>query len=133
MELYRSNYMVLNFFAEQELFVELWFSTSEKMSDEMFKREMLTVLKMMKIHKPTKYLVNTKDFLFAIHIDLQEWLFQNYLTHFEELGILKAAFVMSKEFIVQLAIEQSVDEDVKELFQRNYFATYNEALKWLNS
>jgi len=64
---------------------------------------------------------------------LQKWLFQNYLIHFEELGILKAAFVMSKEFIVQLAIEQSVDEDVKELFQRNYFATYNEALEWLNS
>jgi len=132
-KIYESNYMTLYFHSKSGIIEEVWNSHSEKMLEEEFQKEILTTLKYMKAHQAKYYLVDAKLLFFTIPIELQTWMYQNFITPFIQLGIHHATFVMSDEMITQLSIEQTTDEESEEVFKRKFFTNKEEALNWLKN
>lgn len=132
-KIYESNYMTLYFCTKDNIIEEVWNETSEKMKEKEFQTEILTTLKYMEIHQAKYYLVNAKLLHFTISVELQAWMFQNFITPFLKLGIYYAAFVMPTEIITQLSIEQTTDEESDGIFHRRFFDNKKEALNWLKS
>ena len=128
---YESEYMQLYFNSENKVIEEKWHETTKKMRAKEFKKEILTTLKYMRDNNAELYLVDTKNFIFTISVEIQEWMHKNFIVPFIQAGIKKAAFVMPEELITQLSIEQTTEEDTQNKFKRDFFTSKKEALKWL--
>lgn len=118
-----------------------WFENTEQMQDEDYKNTMMLYLEMYNKCIPQyeklrrlPSLIDTRKFLFGIIPELQEWTNTEIYPYFE-LGNMqesKVAFLASEDFIAQLGLEQTTDEDYSQKAMNiRHFATEKEAMTWL--
>lgn len=107
----------------------IWSKKTESMQDEEFQTCIKAIWENIKRHKPNGFIGDTRDFSFAIHPNLQAWYGQNIGDTFGK-GTNKIAMVMSKHFIEQLSIEQTIDEDKTKGVITQYFGDEDEAMEW---
>ncbi|WP_291726577.1 STAS/SEC14 domain-containing protein [Bernardetia sp.] len=131
--MYKSKFIEVTLHPENSMLEATWFPTSEEMTEEEFKDEMLGFRELFLQHKPKKELVNTKDFLFTIHPEIQKWTDENIHKLQNEQGCLKkVAFIVSEDVIAALSVEQIFDEENSAAFNVRYFSERQEAEEWLN-
>jgi len=128
-ELYKSPYISIYFIKEYNL-IESAF-TSEEISENNFKKELLSFLEICRKYVPKQTIWDLRDFSFAITPIIQDWIDENINKVEVELGVKKEAFLMSKNFISQLSIEQSMDEEYGKKLQAKYFSEREDAINWL--
>lgn len=133
MEVYRSKYLFLVYWEEHNLMEMNWLAATENISEEEYKREFLNYLEKMLVYKPNKVIPDTRDFFFTVTIELQEWIGLTIFPPLLEMGLSKVAFVMAKELIAQLSIEQAMEEGDGIKFTTRYFDSKEEAQKWILS
>ncbi len=133
MEVHKSKYVVVYFEKENKLLAKKWFKTTQQMADKQFRKEMSIYGELVRKYKPTKELVDTKEFLYAIAPEQQDWVNENVFTIYIEEGLSKAAFVSSEDFIAQLSLEQAMDETKGKYLIKQYFSSEKAARKWLLS
>jgi len=131
MQIYQDRVLNTEFDAEKAIFINQW--TGADMMDEDFKRAMTEVAALAMTHKPKGILVDTRQFSFTISPDLQMWYNENIVPRHLEAGVGSMAFVMSKEFIAQMSIEQTMEEDEASNQKTNFFEDIDGAVKWLVS
>lgn len=116
----------------------IWFESSEQMQDEDYKQTMSLYLERYNEKVPENLeflpaLIDTRKFLFGIIPELQEWTNTEIYPYFKiNSSKSKVAFLASEDFIAQLSLEQTTDEEYsQEAMNIRHFAHEKEALKWL--
>ncbi len=133
MEVYKSQYMHLAFFAELELIEMTWFPSTDNMTEEEYKQELLNYLDLVLKFRPNKVIGDTRNLFFAIVPELQEWINQTIFPPILEVGVKKVAFIMSQEIVAQLSIEQTMEEQEGLKFISAYFDNKESAKDWVLS
>ena len=132
--LHESKFWKFGYNAELDAMEYEWFSTSEDMSTEEYKEEMTKNAEEYKKHGPSKSLIDTRQFLFTITPEVQEWTDKEIFPVFVESGLKKLAFVVSQSLFAQVSVEQMLDEQTaSQHFQSQYFDDRDKALAWLKS
>ena len=133
MTIYDSVFLRLDFFKEHNFIEATWSAATEHLTEQEYKEELLNYLKLALDFKPKRVLVNTQDFLFTTTPTLQTWTNETISAPNVEMGLKQTAFVVSKEFIAQLAIEQLMEEPSAQKFTTKYFDSKEEAKEWILS
>jgi SpoIIAA-like len=126
-----NQFITIGLDAERELLHIVWTPQSEDVEDEFFREVNLLYVEQTSKRKLSRMFLNTKEFLYTISVDMQDWVNTHILPQLIQNGIKRIAFLMSQEFIAQLSIVQTM-EDIENKFVR-YFDNEEEAIKWLCS
>jgi len=133
MEVYDSQYLNSVFFPEQELIELTWKPSTDKMTEEEYKQEVLNFNDVVSKYCPKKILVDASSMFFVVVPELQEWTSRESIAVSLSVGMNKSAFVVSKDLFSQVSIEQTMDEEVGSIFINRYFDDKEDAKKWLLS
>ena len=133
MAIYESIFLRLDFFEDKGFIEATWYPTTENFTEREYKEEFLNYLHLALEFKPKRAMINTQDFLFTTSPTLQEWTSETISAPIIEMGLKQMAFVVSKEFIAQLAIEQLMEEPSAQKFTTKYFDSKEEAKEWILS
>lgn len=132
MELYKSEYQIIEFFEEENVLKKQWFPKTEDMEPLKFKEEVLKIAEYIEKVKPLRILDITLDFKFPIVPELQTWVDEDVFPRFLAAGLKRYALLMSSEIVAQFSIEQTMEEGKGNEFQTKYFDDEEKALAWLN-
>ena len=131
MKVYESNFLRLDFSDKDKLVEITWLPDTSNMLEDDYKREFTNYLEfIMKVH-PKKVIADNKTMFFPISPELQEWTNETIFPPSLEMGLNKAAFVMSPEFVAQLSIEQTMEEGEGMKFITQYFDDKTKAKEWI--
>ena len=130
--IHTSQFCTIDWIDSDKIF-EFHFIDTTDMLWKDFQEEMLIQVKLAQKYHPKYFFFDTQNFNFTIAPDMQDWIDTNILTEFVKVGVLKYAYIVSKEFISQLSIELLMDEKVGKFFKTEYFTSKQEAKKWLLS
>ncbi len=131
METYKSNYLTITY---DSLLMELdWTEKTFDMSSDDYKSEMLEYVKALKEYRPEQVLINAQKAGYIISPELQEWANENVIKVAISCGLKRTAILVSKDYISQLSIEQTFDEDTQQVVKRRFFDDRNAAIAWLQS
>lgn len=130
--MYSSKFQEIVFSSENLTLESSWLPTTDEMTGEEYKKEMLAQLDSVVNCKPVKSLVNTQNLRFPIDPELQEWTNINFLYPLSQVPSLKkVALVVSEEMITALGVEQALEQEHGDAFNLQYFASKEEARMWL--
>lgn len=133
MNLYTKPYITISSVPDNRLLVAQWTEESESLKVEEF--QAVNEFYVQAIHERglTFLLINAQKFNFLIAPDLQNWVAEQIIPQAIGFGLKKIAFVMSKEFVAQLSIEQTMDEVIEKPFDMQYFDDEDKAYQWIHT
>ena len=131
MELFKNQYVSINYNPDTALLDTIWFDASEDMEEEDYKLIIEKRVTFFERYKPQNFLSDARHFRYIIKPSLQAWNYEHSLKLFSKLGGKKIAILNSDDFVAQVSIEQTVEQDTQALTA--YFDDSDSALKWLNS
>jgi len=131
--LYEDEFCLMCYDPQKGIHYHYMFPTTENMSEESFKDMLLTWLRTCQAVQSQKAIVFSKDLLFPIIPEIQEWIVNEIAPHSP---IKRSAFIMPEDFIANLAIEQYIEtantaKTAKSITK--YFSTVEQAEQWLET
>lgn len=120
----------LFFNEETSFFEERWKLATEKASDEDFKDYQHIKLEVAGRCLPKKFLCDTRNFLYTITNEMQEWTDEVVMGFWDNSPLEKLAFIMSGEMISQVSIELAMSENTHK-YPIHYFDNEEKAVDWL--
>jgi len=100
------------------------------LSEDEYKKDVLNWADCLQKYKPSRQLVNEKEFKYSVVPDLQIWVNQVLVAPAIKDGMKKVAFVVADDIFPQVSIEQLMEENKLPL-EMKYFQTQKEARAWL--
>ncbi|MDD4964241.1 MAG: hypothetical protein PHI11_10030 [Gallionella sp.] len=132
MEVYKSRYLHITYFAGQQLLEATWLSETKRMDTEECKQEFLMYLDAVRKQRPKGIVVDTQNMLFTLCPNVQDWINQTIFPPLLRVGVNKTAFVTSNDFFAQLSTKQVLME-MEGLKRIEYFNNKDAARKWVLS
>ncbi len=135
MEISKNKFVVRSFDQKQNILTSTWLKSTATMNEEEFKEEMINLAELVIKHKARFLLSSTKDMLFPIVPELQEWITQNIAPKIMHSGFQKQAIIIPEDIFAQMSLEQTIEDIEKEehTHKTKFFTTNEEALKWFNN
>lgn len=132
-KIYSHKYADLFFDKNTTIIEEVWKPETKKMTDEEYKTYQADKIIETKKVMPKLFLCDTQNFLYTMAPEMQEWTDEQLNKFWAEIGLQKFAMIMSKSFIEQLALEQTMSEREEEDlgYDFQFFDNQEEARKWL--
>lgn len=130
MEKFDTQFFVIEHDKEKNLLKVTWRNT-EEMETDSYQKAMLEYIAFHEKHPAPFLITDTRNFEMAIGLETQAWLDETIAPRQIALGMKKAAFLVSSDFIAQLSLEQAVDEQANQPFELRFFDNEEEALDWL--
>ena len=131
MEIYRNKFVVFTYEKENSLITFIWTVETETMTDDEYKDVLIAGVGLLDKY-PTKFLLSSqKNKKYVVHPKIQEWVGKEALPKIFEKGIVKYAIVESENVVIQLATEQTVEEDETKEYGVLFFDDEAKARKWL--
>ncbi len=131
MIVYKSKYLILDYFEESSHIEIIWLPATELLTDEKFKKESKKYVEKVEEYLPKKTLMDNQNMKFVIIPTIQQWLDENVTKKTLQAGIEKVAFVESKNIFAQIAIEQIMSERQGLKKEVKYFDCKEKAIQWL--
>ncbi|HAS43236.1 MAG TPA: hypothetical protein DCS93_22340 [Microscillaceae bacterium] len=131
MKHYKSKYSEVDFDENFQLLTVTWNPNTEDMDSDTFRKELLSKIELVKHYKPQFHLIDSREFHYVISPDEQIWVSENIFPGYAQNGVRQLAFLVSEDFIAQLSISQSIEEDKTAAFRVKYFSDMVEAKSWL--
>ncbi len=110
MIIHEHNLQIIDFKANNFLFIVRWTALTKKMTADNFKEQFMAYLKYLLKYTPKFVLFDMKEFDFPITPELQNWIDKEITSH-EKKICQKQAILMPTELIAELGIAQTLDED----------------------
>lgn len=129
-KIYDSRFVEIYFDKEKKLIEQKFLEATEDMETSDFKEEMFNFVKHVKDLQPVAEIVNLLDMQFVIDPDMQEWMNKEVFPSYVDI-IKRLAFLVSKDFLAQVAVEQTMNEETGQQFESSYFSDKSEAIEWL--
>lgn len=104
-------------------------NTTAEMTEEEYKQEMLKVVELCRIYKVHNLLADTRNFLFIITPEVQEW--TDKYVFATNIYLKKFALIVSEDFISQLALEQVIEDGASASFETRFFSDIGKAQEWI--
>ncbi|WP_299459003.1 hypothetical protein [uncultured Microscilla sp.] len=133
MVIYESPFLQIEFYEENNSSLVRWSPKTSEMDEATYKTEMMNYLQATLKAKPDKSIVDTRSLNFPISPELQTWTNVTCFPPLLDMGLNKAAFVVSAEFVTQLSVEQTMESADDNPFNTRYFDNFEEAKIWLLS
>lgn len=134
MEIYKSEYQTINFDESKSILSKFWTPKTDDLNADTFSAEVNKIAECAEKYNAKYILDDTRDFSFTITLDLQSWVDNEVFPRFIAAGLKKYAIIVSKEFISQLSIEQTMEgEKGSQTFEVLYFDNTEEAQRWIES
>jgi hypothetical protein len=134
MEIYKSDYQTINFDENTSILSKSWTPKTDDLDADTFVTEVNKIAECAEKHNSKYILDDTRDFSFTITIELQSWVDNKVFPRFIAAGLKKYAIIVSKEFISQLSIEQTMEgQKGTQTFEVLYFDNTEEAQRWIES
>ncbi len=130
MILHKNNYVEIIYEKNNSLIIDKFLSTTEKMKNEEFKKEMTIFAEKCEKYKPERELVDLIDMKYPIVPEIQELVNNNIFPRYKSI-IKRMAFLMPKDLFVKMSVEQTMEEEVGEEFTKACFDNEQKARKWL--
>ncbi len=131
MEVFNNKYCVLSYADKSQTLDQIWSAETENMTIEDYKNIQLNTVKQFKDNCAKRIYVYLKDFRWPIVPDIQIWTNYNIIKPLINANILKISYIVPEEFITQLSMEQTLEEDEEQKFPYKYFTNEKEARDWL--
>jgi len=134
MEIYKSDYQTINFDKDKSILSKSWTSKTEDLDADTFYEQINKVAECAEANHATYFLDDTREFSFTITLELQSWVDNEVFPRFIAAGLKKYAIIVSKEFISQLSIEQTMEgKKGSQSFEVQYFGNTEEARQWIEN
>ena len=117
---YESHFQRISF-SEDDLIFEVKWANTQELEDDIYREEVESQLQTFEEHQGKDLLIDTSTFEFGIVPEIQEWAVENVFPRAQKVGITHTAILVSNDFISQLAVEQSMDEDVNVITIQEFF------------
>lgn len=131
MEVFKSKFLTVSYNPKNQILKAVWDPATQQMTDTDFQENIQTgIWKNIEHYKPIGFIGDTRQFLFIIAPELQEWYGTSISSIFGKYT-KKIAMIMSQDFISQLSVEQTIEEDNQSGFVTKYVSSETEALIWL--
>lgn len=125
-----SKYKFLFFHEQDSLLRVYWLSSTYHMSEKEFKEELNSYVAYVKELNPKFVLVNSSQFEYTIHRDMQSWIRENISP--EDTAIYqKIAYVKPDDFHAERSLTQFHDTQGRDRHNIRYFMHEGDAKKWL--
>ncbi|WP_020533509.1 hypothetical protein [Flexithrix dorotheae] len=131
MKLYDNKYQEIHLDQQYGILTNSWKKESIDMEDEEYQKELLNLKIFVEKYRPKMQLINIREFGFTISPEMQRWTDDHINKSHLNLGVQKAAFIMSEEIFAQVSVEQTMEEQQGLNFETKYFKSEEDALKWL--
>ncbi len=128
--LHQSKYISISFLPQGRIIKAVWTTATQEMEDADFQESIQHIWQNVRNKKPVGFLGDTRLFFFVVSIHLQTWYGENIGDTFGT-GTNKIAMLVTSEFIAQVSIEQTIEED-KSAVKTRYFDEEEKALTWLS-
>ena len=132
MEIYKNKYIKYIFEEENSLVSYHWTTETENMTVESYKKNILLGIDYVTKYNPKFLLSDQRGKKFVVSPDLQEWNAKETLPKLFKQGVIKFAIIESEDFIIQLATEQTINEDKEKEYSVMFFASEDEAREWFS-
>jgi hypothetical protein len=132
-EVYKSKYLHIAFFAEQSLMELSWLSESKMMDTQDCKQEFLNYADVVRKLHPKRIILDLRTMLFTFSPDLQNWIDQTIIPSLLASGMRWVAFVVGDDFFVVLSTKQVMAEQNGIKFTTQYFDSKEAAKQWILS
>ncbi|OJJ17025.1 hypothetical protein BKI52_30375 [marine bacterium AO1-C] len=118
---------------EQKILKLTWKDESDLLNNQIatYKALILEWAAIVKRQKPKAVLVDTREHRVIIEPALQAWFVSDIFPKYVQSGMKKLAFLASQDFISQLSIVQTMNEETELPFQTEYFACEKEGFNWV--
>lgn len=126
--IYKSQFLSIQYELETDCFVQSW--STEHLTIDLFKAEMLNYLKHYQIHKPSKSLWLHKNFTLQIDLETFDWIEKKVNIPCKRLGNRMLAFVVGKDLVAHLTVINSFKES-NSCMTVAHFGNEKEARNWL--
>lgn len=130
MEIYKGDYLTIQFEKENDRFVQFW--TTVPLSIDAFKKEMLIYTLLYKKYKSSQTLWLQQNFTLDLDTATHIWLEEYVNIPCLEYGNERAAFVVGKDVLAHLSVINSF-EKVGSKINARHFASEKDARDWLNN
>jgi hypothetical protein len=130
MRVFENNELTIDYFADKSYFRVVRQGKMEISEDE-YKSLMLKWVQEIKFYKPTYQLVSYMNYYKPITPHMQVWINENLVGPAFNAGMKKVAFIISRDFYVQVSLEQTMKEKEGQKFKIKYFDNEIDAENWL--
>lgn len=130
MEIYKSKYLHMAYFAEHLLIEGTWLSETKMMDTKDCKKEYLDYLDAVSKHPHTRLVVDMRTMFFTYNPEVQAWIDLAIFPSLLNLGLRRIAFVVSKDFFATLSTKQMMGELNGVKFANGYFDSKETAKEW---
>ncbi|MDX2301962.1 MAG: hypothetical protein NW226_04140 [Microscillaceae bacterium] len=103
--------------------------TGKALSDQDFDVKTQLIIQFMEQYQPKAFLADAAKFNYVIIPEKQDWHNGILFPIFKKVGLGKMAIITPEDFFSQISIKQAYDEEYD--FATQYFASEEEAMKWL--
>lgn len=130
MIVFENERLIIEYDEEREYFKVARLGKDDISEDE-YKMLMLRWAKEITFYKPKIQLVNYLNQFRPVPDHLKLWINENLMGPAFKLGMRKVAFIISRDYFVQVSLEQTMQEKVGKKFKLKYFDNVADAEKWL--
>jgi len=131
-KLFESAFLELLFDATNRRIEVMWLEKTAKMKDADFRELLVVYLEQVKRLQPACVLVDTRNFMFTVGVETQEWVDREINQYVGQNGVKRLAFLTSSDIFAQVSIEQTLEEYHAASLQPHFFDNYELAISWLN-
>ncbi len=118
---------------DNSILVYRWKETILDLNEEEYKEGFLEALKYLEEYRPVHVIHDSRTQVYPITPELQKWIMNEITPRFKAVGVKKIAYVMPKDFLSKLALEQLVLKLIsfKQGIKRMYFDDFDAAVEWM--
>ena len=131
MEIFKSNFLQIQYIEKNNLCIAEWTIETENASDSDFKKWNIELANKIVEKKAISLLANTLNYKFAIKPELQEWSVSNFFQKCAKAGLTKIAIIVPLEAIAEISLEQFIEEYDGDSLETQYFTDLGKAEAWL--
>jgi hypothetical protein len=110
-----------------------WKPTTAGLKDREYRENVLLYAACIESFKTELALIDTRNFLYTIPLETQEWINAEVFPKNIENGLSRMAIVVSPDFFAKLSVELTMSDNPNLAFQVMYFETEEAAWEWLKS
>lgn len=130
MRVFENSHLVIDYFEDRSYF-KVTRLGSEEIEEELYKKLMLKWADEIEFYRPVYQLVNYLNFYKPVPPHMQKWINENLIGTAFNAGMKKVAFIISRDFYVQVSLEQTMQENEGKKFKLKYFDNETDAESWL--
>lgn len=105
---------------------------TKQLQEKEYLEELKNFIGLIKQYQPKSIFADTREFHFTIAPEIQEFINENVLTLYSDLGVEQHAILVSSDLFTAVSVEQTMDEAEQTSFENQYFENEEKARIWLN-